>query len=77
LLRPGLKVVLHARTRLELRCAVLPGQEPGQRLVLFRADPGGRTDRALAAIQPAGSPFADRSSPAAAPIRQRSPAGTP
>jgi transcriptional regulator with XRE-family HTH domain len=55
LLRPGPKVILHARSRLELRCAVLPGQEPGQRLVLFRADPGGPTERALAAIQP----FAD------------------
>ncbi len=75
LLRPGPKIVLHARTRLELRCAVLPGQEPGQRLVLFSADPGGRTDRALAAIQPAG--LGGRRSPTAAPVEQHSPAGTP
>jgi transcriptional regulator with XRE-family HTH domain len=53
LLRPGPKVVLHPRATLELWCAVVPGRAQGQRLVLFRADPGGRTDRILATMLPA------------------------
>lgn len=36
-LRAGTKVMLHPGGRLELECAVLPAQEPGQRLTLFRA----------------------------------------
>ncbi|MEY9892900.1 transcriptional regulator with XRE-family HTH domain [Catenulispora sp. MAP5-51] len=36
-IRAGTKVLLHPRGRLDLECAVLPGQEPGQRLTLFRA----------------------------------------
>jgi hypothetical protein len=36
-LRAGTKVLLHPHGRLDLECAVLPGQEPGQRLTLFRA----------------------------------------
>ncbi|MEY9926283.1 transcriptional regulator with XRE-family HTH domain [Catenulispora sp. GP43] len=35
--RAGTKVMLHPRGRLDLECAVLPAQEPGQRLTLFRA----------------------------------------
>jgi transcriptional regulator with XRE-family HTH domain len=38
-LRAGTKILLHPRGRLDLECAVLPGQEPGQRLSVFRAAP--------------------------------------
>lgn len=55
LLRPGPKLVLHPRARLELSCAVLPGRVRSQRLVLFRADPGSRTDHILATMHPAAS----------------------
>jgi hypothetical protein len=40
-LRAGTKVLLHPGGRLDLECAVLPAQEPGQRLTVFRpAKPG-------------------------------------
>jgi hypothetical protein len=55
LLRPGLKVVLHPRAKLELSCAVLSGRAPGQRLVLFRADSGSGTDRVLAELRSTSS----------------------
>jgi transcriptional regulator with XRE-family HTH domain len=55
LLRPGPKVVLHPRAKLELSCAVLSGRAPGQRLVLFRADSGSGTDRVLAELRSTSS----------------------
>ncbi|RSM36468.1 XRE family transcriptional regulator [Amycolatopsis balhimycina DSM 5908] len=56
LLKPGPKLVLHPRAKLELSCAVLPGRAQGQRLVLFRADPGSPADRILATLHPTKSP---------------------
>jgi transcriptional regulator with XRE-family HTH domain len=68
LLRPGPKVVLHPRARLDLSCVVLTGRVRSQRLTLFRADPGSRTDQILATMYPAAShsarPGADQDSTA-------------
>jgi MmyB-like transcription regulator ligand binding domain len=50
-MQPGFEVLHHPQVgRLELECAVLQGQVPGQRLFLFRAAAGSPTGGRLAAL---------------------------
>ncbi|WP_306215646.1 helix-turn-helix transcriptional regulator [Actinoplanes sp. RD1] len=49
-LRAGAKLLTHPRGLLELECAVLAGQQPGQRLAVFRAAPGTETESLLASL---------------------------